>query len=107
MIELEEKKIIRLRHKDVPYRRWSTFNKKHNNRFSFHYTPIHASWVNQVETFFLHSAQTLSEMEQFSFRGGIKRSCRGFHWVMESGRSSSINWTFGGYLMQHELKAAA
>ncbi len=28
--------------------RWETFNARHQNRFRFHYTPLHASWVNQV-----------------------------------------------------------
>jgi len=32
--------------------RWDKFNAKHQNRFRFHYTPIHASWVNQVELWF-------------------------------------------------------
>lgn len=32
--------------------RWERFNARHGNRFRFHYTPIHASWVNQVELWF-------------------------------------------------------
>jgi hypothetical protein len=36
--------------------RWSKFNERHGHRFFFffffHYTPKHASWVNQVEIFF-------------------------------------------------------
>ena len=30
-------------HYDGPDRRWSKFNRRHSNRFHFHYTPIHAS----------------------------------------------------------------
>jgi len=32
------------------------FNQRHGGRFHFHYTPIHASWCNQVEllVFFAH-----------------------------------------------------
>ncbi|MHB8392408.1 MAG: IS630 family transposase, partial [Acidobacteriaceae bacterium] len=29
--------------------RWTTFNASHGDRCEFHYTPVHASWVNQVE----------------------------------------------------------
>lgn len=32
--------------------RWERFNARHGNRFRFHYTPLHASWVNQVELWF-------------------------------------------------------
>ena len=31
---------------------WKDFNEKHGGRFQFHYTPIHASWVNQIELLF-------------------------------------------------------
>jgi len=39
-------------HYDGPDKRWTRFNQRHGNRFHFHYTPLHASWVNQVELFF-------------------------------------------------------
>jgi transposase len=32
--------------------RWYEFNKKHGNRFCFVYTPVHGSWVNQIEIWF-------------------------------------------------------
>lgn len=28
---------------------WDDFNARHDERFVFHFTPIHASWVNQIE----------------------------------------------------------
>lgn len=39
-------------HYDGPSQRWTEFNRKHGNRFHFVYTPIHASWLNQVEIWF-------------------------------------------------------
>jgi len=33
-------------------KRWNAFNERHNSRFHFHFTPLHASWVNQVELWF-------------------------------------------------------
>ncbi len=39
-------------HYDGPVARWSDFNRRHGDRFILHYTPKHASWVNQVELFF-------------------------------------------------------
>jgi hypothetical protein len=32
--------------------RWAEFNARHGGRFHFVYTPLHASWVNQVEIWF-------------------------------------------------------
>jgi transposase len=31
---------------------WEDFNQTHRGRFQFHFTPIHASWVNQAELLF-------------------------------------------------------
>jgi transposase len=32
--------------------RWVEFNQRHGNRFRFIFTPLHASWCNQVEVWF-------------------------------------------------------
>ena len=55
------------RHEAVPHRQrhivwdnlnihhgevWEAFSRRHGGRFRFVYTPIHASWVNQVEVWF-------------------------------------------------------
>ena len=39
-------------HYDGPAARWTEFNARHGGRFHFVYTPIHASWMNQVEVWF-------------------------------------------------------
>ena len=39
-------------HKDGPDRRWTEFNARHGGRFHFFFTPIHASWMNQIEVWF-------------------------------------------------------
>ena len=31
---------------------WHAFNARHGKRFHFHFTPLHASWVNQIELWF-------------------------------------------------------
>jgi len=36
-------------HKSLALQEW---NRRHDDRFRFHYTPTHASWLNQVEIFF-------------------------------------------------------
>lgn len=39
-------------HGDGKAKRWTTFNSDNENRFHFVRTPIHASWLNQVECWF-------------------------------------------------------
>jgi transposase len=39
-------------HREGPDQRWTEFNARHGGRFHFVYTPIHASWMNQVEVWF-------------------------------------------------------
>lgn len=39
-------------HGDGKSKRWTTFNKRNGGRFRFVRTPIHASWLNQVEIWF-------------------------------------------------------
>ena len=39
-------------HYDGKDGRWTMFNARHGDRFRFVYTPIHASWMNQIELWF-------------------------------------------------------
>jgi DDE superfamily endonuclease len=58
-------------HFDGREHRWSAFNARHGHRFVFHYTPKHASWVNQVELFF-------SILQRQCLRDGSFRSTEEF-----------------------------
>lgn len=84
-------------HLDGPDKRWTRFNERHGNRFQFHYTPVHASWVNQVENFF-------SIVDRRVWRNWISRSKKELatrvmafidHWN-EHERHPFI-WKFQGY----------
>jgi hypothetical protein len=46
--------------------RWVEFNARHDFRFRFVYTPLHASWVNQIEQWF--SILTRRVLRHASFR---------------------------------------
>lgn len=91
-------------HYDGRERRWIRFNRRHRNRFIFHYTPKHASWVNQVELFF-------SILERECLRGGsfqseedLKTAVLAFiaYWNRE--RARPFRWTFSGYPLQSGLQ---
>ncbi len=80
--------------------RWTSFNARHGNRFVFHYTPKHASWVNQVECFF-------SIVERKCLANGSSRSTEELRqtvmafidtWNRE--KAHPFRWTFTGYPLQ-------
>jgi len=94
-------------HKDGPSLRWTTFNQRHNNKFEFHYTPIHASWVNQVEIFFSILQKRCLKWANFHSTDELKEKVMAFikRWNELDGHP--FNWTFRGYPMQSKEKEAA
>ena len=93
-------------HHDGPSKRWTQFNARHGQRFHFHWTPIHASWVNQVELFFgiLHARvlrhgvfDNVEELED-AVIDYIN------HWNGEE--AHPFKWTFTGYPLQIGHEAA-
>lgn len=86
-------------HYDGAEKRWSTFNARHGDRFVFHYTPKHASWVNQIELFFsilqrryLNHASLRST---FELHTGVLEFVQ--HWNVQA---RPFRWTFRGYPLQ-------
>jgi transposase len=82
--------------------RWAAVNARHGNRFEFHDTPIHASWLNQVEVFFSilqkvclrwRSCRSVAELEA-AVHAFIAR------WNEVDGHP--FHWTFRGYPLQSE-----
>lgn len=89
-------------HLDGKSQRWAGFNARHGNRFEFHHTPIHASWLNQVEVFFSilqkvclrwRSCRSVAELEA-AINAFIAR------WNDVDGHP--FHWTFRGYPLQSE-----
>lgn len=79
--------------------RWTPFNDRHNGRFHFHYTPLHASWVNQIECWFgilgrrcLRNASFTSKEQ---LRAAVERSID--DWNEEP---RPFRWTFRGYPLE-------
>jgi len=93
-------------HYDGPSKRWTRFNERHGGRFHFHYTPIHASWVNQVELFFGILQRRLLRYGVHNSLEELDADVLGFiaHWNAEE--AHPFNWTFKGYPLQIGSKAA-
>ncbi len=93
-------------HYDGPSKRWTQFNKQQGDRFHFHYTPLHASWVNQVELFFARVQQRVLRYGSFESVAELGAEVLGYiaHW--NAHERKPYRWTFRGYPLQ-EAQAAA
>ena len=77
--------------------RWEEFNKRHAGRFQFHYTPIHASWVNQIEIWFSILQRRSLRKGSFASKEELKETVEAFitHW--NNIDKHPFKWTFAGF----------
>jgi transposase len=81
--------------------RWADFNRRHGGRFRFVYTPLHASWVNQVEIWFSIMARRLLRHGSFATAEHLTRDVMAFvdHWNQHE--AHPFRWTFRGRFKRH------
>lgn len=62
--------------------RWADFSAQHGGRFHFVHTPLHASWMNQVEVWFSILGRRALRFSSFSSREELRSRIIGFidHW---------------------------
>jgi len=78
---------------------WEDFNKEHGGRFHFHYTPIHASWVNQIELLFGIFSRRVLRNASHTSTDHLK--ARTLTWFMERNEAPKpFKWSFRGYHLQ-------
>jgi transposase len=75
--------------------RWQDFNVRHGGRFVFHYTPLHASWVNQIEPWFGILARRCLRHGSFESVEALRRAVLAFveHWKHSAGPCSPSSST--------------
>lgn len=80
--------------------RWTEFNHRHGERFVFHYTPKHASWMNQIELFFGILERLSLRHASFSSKEELRATVLAFldYWNRE--RAHPFRWTFTGFPLQ-------
>jgi transposase len=82
-------------HYDGKDRRWTRFNARHGHRFSFVYTPKHASWLNQIEIWFSILQRQL--LRHGSFCSTAELGQRILHFIDDyRRRAKPFRWTFRG-----------
>lgn len=81
-------------HYDGADDRWTRFNQRHGGRFDFVYTPIHASWMNQVEVFFSIVERRVLRLGSFADLAAMRERLVGFieHWNAHEARPFRWTW---------------
>jgi transposase len=75
---------------------WEDFNRRHGGRFTFLFTPIHASWVNQVEIWFSILARRVLKHASFLTAEDLVNAVDAFvaHW--NDAEAHPFRWRFRG-----------
>jgi transposase len=94
-------------HKEGEVRRLSSFNRAHGNRFHFVYTPLHASWINQVEIWFSILQRRLLRHGSFDGYLALKSAVQGFINRWNRLDAHPFRWTFTGRFEQAQAAKAA
>ena len=87
--------------------RWSAFNERHGGRFHFVHTPLHASWVNQIEIWFSILARRVLKYGSFASAAELRRRVLAFitHW--NRSEAHPFRWTFRGKWKRGSMPRAA
>ncbi|HMG17092.1 MAG TPA: IS630 family transposase [Gemmatimonadales bacterium] len=77
--------------------RWERFNARHQNRFRFHYTPLHASWVNQVELWFGVLQRRCLQNGSFQSVQNLSMAVAAFVAYWNRQAKHPFRWSFTGF----------
>ncbi len=83
-------------HYDGKDQRWTRFNERQGGRFTFVYTPKHASWLNQVEVWFSILERRILRHGSYATVDELVERTLGFidHW--NEAEAHPFRWTFRG-----------
>jgi DDE superfamily endonuclease len=89
-------------HCDGPDQRWTALNEELGGRLRFHFTPLHASWCNQVEVWF--SILQRRVIRNGSFRNGLelRRAIEAFVAIRNRWERRPFRWRFDGSFAKKE-----
>jgi transposase len=87
--------------------RWEQFNAEHGWRFHFVYTPLHASWLNQVEIWFGILHKRVLKYGSFKTVQQLVDQVCGFiqHW--NDFEAHPFRWKFRGFRTKSDLRRVA
>ena len=78
---------------------WDEFNARHDQRFVFHFTPLHASWVNQIELLFgIYTRRVLRHASHTSTEH-LRQRTEAFI-AQRNQAPKPFKWSFAGFELQ-------
>lgn len=78
---------------------WDEFNARHDQRFVFHFTPLHASWVNQIELLFgIYTRRVLRRASHTSIEH-LRQRTEAFV-AQRNQAPKPFKWSFAGFELQ-------
>lgn len=87
-------------HHDGRDQRWRRFNQIHGGRFRFVYTPIHASWVNQIEIWFSILQRRVLRYGSFENIGDLRDQVLAFIRYWNRYEARPFRWKFTGRFVE-------
>lgn len=81
-------------HKEGKNKRWTEFNEIQGRRIHLHYTPIHASWLNQIECWFSILERRVLKNGSFSSCSELARRVEDYIEYWNNYESHPFNWKF-------------
>jgi len=73
------------------------WNRRHNRRFDFHFTPTHASWLNQVEIWFSLLQRERLKNASFGAIDELTYALDNYISQWNENRAHPFDWTWKGY----------
>jgi transposase len=80
--------------------RWREFNERHKERFHFVYTPVHGSWVNQIEIWFGILQRQLIKNGSFDSEQDLQEKVLHFIKNWNEVECHPFKWQFRGYIRE-------
>ena len=74
----------------------SEWNRRHGNRFVFHYTPTHGSWLNQIELWFCIVTRRILRYGNFGSPGELIAAIEAFITQWNESEAHPFRWTYEG-----------
>lgn len=87
--------------------RWVQFNERHGGRFHFHYTPLHASWVNQIELFFSVLAKRSLRRKSLRSTEELRAHVLAFVARWNARDRKPFAWKFAGFANPNDSQPAS
>lgn len=78
---------------------WDEFNARHGQRFVIHFTPLHASWVNQIELLFGIYARRVLRHASHTSTAHLRERTEIF-FAQRNAAPRPFKWTFAGFELQ-------